>query len=85
LKAYKAFLNFLYKSPPQTLEYKIDSHDLEKEQASPSGQTTGLEEEPPTVPMEMKGGSMTEVVLGTKDIIPQHEIFLTNLHDVTKA
>jgi hypothetical protein len=58
---------------------------LEKEQASPSGQTTGLEEEPPTIPMEMRGGSMTEVVLGTKDIIPQHEILLTNLHDVTKA
>jgi hypothetical protein len=85
LKAYKdTFLNFLYKFPPQTLEYKIDNHDLEKEQASPSGQTIGLEEEPPTVLMEMRGGSMTKVVLGTKDIIPQHEILLTNMHDITK-
>ncbi len=58
---------------------------MEKEQASPSGQTIGLEEEPPTVPMEMRGGNMMEFVLGTKDIVPQHEILLTNLHVVTKV
>jgi hypothetical protein len=44
-----------------------------------------LEEEPPTVLMEMRGGNMMEVVLGTKDIVPQHEILLTNFHVVTKV
>jgi len=63
LKAYKeAFLNLLYKFPPQTLEHKTNNHDLEKEQVGPIRQTTGLEEEPPTKPMEMRNGSMMEVV-----------------------
>jgi len=35
---------------------------LEKEQVGPIRQTTMLEEEPPTEPMEMKGSSMMEVV-----------------------